>query len=128
MDGAKEDLVDMFIVHTTEEIQGLIDAHEQFKGTLGEADKEFNAIVALGQEVNRIAQQFGIQGASENPYTTLSPQVGFYCCLLHFLIAAASFGSPYLRSSCSLLGLLYTPLRCFLIKFSFNLKINSDDL
>jgi len=74
MDGAKEDLVDMFIVHTTEEIQGLIDAHEQFKGTLGEADKEFNAIVALGQEVNRIAQQFGIQGASENPYTTLSPQ------------------------------------------------------
>ncbi|MRA94304.1 hypothetical protein GH868_30780, partial [Bacillus thuringiensis] len=33
MDRAKEDLVDMFIVHTTEEIQGLINAHEQFKQT-----------------------------------------------------------------------------------------------
>jgi len=74
MDGAKEDLVDMFIVHTTEEIQGLIDAHEQFKGTLGEADKEFNAIIALAQEVNRIAQQFGITSAGDNPYSTLTAQ------------------------------------------------------
>ena len=31
LDGACEDLVDMFIVHTIEEIQGLIDAHNQFK-------------------------------------------------------------------------------------------------
>jgi len=74
MDGAKEDLVDMFIVHTCEEIQGLIDAHEQFKQTLGEADKEFNAVMSLVQEVSRIAQQYGIQGASENPYTTLTAQ------------------------------------------------------
>lgn len=73
MDGAKEDLVDMFIVHTCEEIQGLIDAHEQFKQTLGEADKEFNAVMALVQEVNRIAQQYGLT-ISENPYTTLSAQ------------------------------------------------------
>jgi len=74
MDGAKEDLVDMFIVHTTEEIQGLIDAHEQFKQTLGEADKEFGAIMGLVQEVQRTAQQYGISGASDNPYTTLSAQ------------------------------------------------------
>jgi actinin alpha len=74
MDGAKEDLVDMFIVHTTEEIQGLIDAHEQFKGTLGEADKEFNAIMALLTEVQRISQQYGITGGSDNPYTTLHAQ------------------------------------------------------
>ena len=31
LDGTREDLVDMFIVHTLEEIQGLIDAHAQFK-------------------------------------------------------------------------------------------------
>ena len=35
----------MFIVHTLEEIQGLIDAHAQFKATLGEADKEFTTII-----------------------------------------------------------------------------------
>ena len=31
LDGTREDLVDMFIVHTLDEIQGLIDAHAQFK-------------------------------------------------------------------------------------------------
>ena len=31
VDSTREDLVDMFIVHTLEEIQGLIDAHAQFK-------------------------------------------------------------------------------------------------
>ena len=74
MDGAKEDLVDMFIVHTTEEIQGLIDAHEQFKQTLPEADKEYNSIIALVQEVTRISQQYGITGGQDNPYTTLNAQ------------------------------------------------------
>merc|ERR1712168_1569935 len=74
MGGAKEDLVDMFIVHTCEEIQGLIDAHEQFKMTLPEADKEYQSIMALVQEVNRIAQQYGITGAMDNPYTTSSAQ------------------------------------------------------
>ncbi|XP_013386575.1 alpha-actinin isoform X1 [Lingula anatina] len=71
MDGAKEDLVDMFIVHTTEEIQGLIDAHEQFKQTLGEADKEFNSIIGLVTEVTRMCQQYDLV-LPENPYTTLS--------------------------------------------------------
>lgn len=47
MDGTREDLVDMFIVHTMEEIQGLLEAHSAFKATLGEADKEFNSIVNL---------------------------------------------------------------------------------
>ena len=74
MDGAKEDLGDMFIVHTTEEIQGLIDAHEQFKQTLGEADKEFGSIMGLMQEIQRMAQQYGLT-LQDNPYTTLSAQV-----------------------------------------------------
>uniref|UniRef100_A0A4D5RA68 F-actin cross-linking protein n=1 Tax=Scolopendra viridis TaxID=118503 RepID=A0A4D5RA68_SCOVI len=72
LDGAREDLVDMFIVHTMDEIQGLIDAHEQFKQTLGEADKEYKAIVSLVQEVQSIAQKYNIPGGVENPYTTLT--------------------------------------------------------
>ncbi|KAB7506265.1 Alpha-actinin, sarcomeric [Armadillidium nasatum] len=75
LDGACEDLVDMFIVHTIEEIQGLIDAHNQFKATLGEADKENQAIMALVNEVQRIAQQYQIPGGLDNPYTTLTAQV-----------------------------------------------------
>ncbi|KAK2168380.1 hypothetical protein LSH36_17g06012 [Paralvinella palmiformis] len=39
--------------------------------TLGEADKEYNAIMALVQEIQRISQQYGIQNALENPYSTL---------------------------------------------------------
>ncbi|CAI9724319.1 alpha-actinin-like isoform X1 [Octopus vulgaris] len=70
MDGAKEDLMDMFIVHTTEEIKDLICAHETFKETLGEADKELNTIVSLENDANRLAQEIGI-GVPENPYTTL---------------------------------------------------------
>lgn len=72
LDGTREDLVDMFIVHTMEEIQGLIQAHDQFKATLGEADKEFNSIVNLVREVESIVKQHQIPGGLENPYTTLS--------------------------------------------------------
>jgi actinin alpha len=72
LDGAREDLVDMFIVHTMEEIQGLIQAHDQFKATLGEADKEFNVIVGLVREVESIVSQHQVTGGLENPYTTLT--------------------------------------------------------
>lgn len=58
LDGAREDLVDMFIVHTIEEIQRLIEAHEQFKQTLPEADKERQTIIQLEQEVQVIANSF----------------------------------------------------------------------
>lgn len=75
LDGAREDLVDVFIVHTIEEIQGLVEAHEQFKQTLGEADKEYRSIVSLSQEVQTFATQYQIPGGIENPYTTLTAQV-----------------------------------------------------
>lgn len=64
--------MDMFIVHTMEEIQGLIDAHNQFKATLGDADKEYNSIVGLVREVESIVKQHQIPGGLENPYTTLT--------------------------------------------------------
>lgn len=72
MDGAREDLVDMFIVHTMEEIQGLITAHDQFKATLGEADKEYNLIVGLVRDVEGLVNQYQIANGLENPYTTLT--------------------------------------------------------
>ncbi|KAG4069745.1 hypothetical protein HA402_003186 [Bradysia odoriphaga] len=72
LDGTREDLVDMFIVHTMEEIQGLMQAHDQFKATLGEADKEYNIIVGLVREVESIVNQNQIPGGLENPYTSVS--------------------------------------------------------
>ena len=72
MDGTREDLVDMFIVHTLDEIQGLIDAHAQFKATLGEADKEFQSIISLIKEVENFAKQYNVPGATINPYTNLT--------------------------------------------------------
>jgi len=72
LDGAREDLVDMFIVHTMEEIQGLLDAHEQFKATLGEADKEYQSIVGLVQQVEAIAREHSVPGGIDNPYTSLT--------------------------------------------------------
>ena len=70
LDGAREDLVDMFIVHSVDEIQGLINAHEQFKATLPEADKEYHGIYALAQEAQHICAQHGLQ-FDENPYTSI---------------------------------------------------------
>ena len=52
----------------------MIDAHEQFKATLGEADKEYTTIVSLSQEVVRLGQQYGLT-PPDNPYTTLHAQV-----------------------------------------------------
>merc|ERR1712137_1197387 len=74
LDGAREDLVDMFIVHTMEEIQGLLDAHEQFKATLGEADKEYQSIIGLVRQVESIAKQHSTPGGVDNPYTSLTAQ------------------------------------------------------
>uniref|UniRef100_A0AAY4A2J9 Alpha-actinin n=1 Tax=Denticeps clupeoides TaxID=299321 RepID=A0AAY4A2J9_9TELE len=74
MDGAMEDLQDMFIVHSIEEIQSLITAHDQFKATLPEADKERMAIMGIQNEIMKIAQTYGIKLAGVNPYTNLSPQ------------------------------------------------------
>lgn len=73
LDGAREDLIDMFIVHSIDEIQGLINAHEQFKSTLHEADKEFSAIISLAREAQHLCQQHGLQFV-ENPYTTIQAQ------------------------------------------------------
>jgi len=75
LDGAKEDLQDMFIVHSVEEIESLYVAHQQFRMTLGEAEKEYLSIEGLVKEVVRLAQQHGLdQHVLENPYTNLAAQ------------------------------------------------------
>ncbi|XP_028607994.1 alpha-actinin-1 isoform X3 [Grammomys surdaster] len=74
MEGAMEDLQDTFIVHTIEEIQGLTTAHDQFKATLPDADKERLAILDIHNEVSKIVQTYHVNMAGTNPYTTITPQ------------------------------------------------------
>lgn len=54
--------------------QGLITAHEQFKSTLPEANKEREAIQSIQAEVQKIAQSNGIKLSGANPYTTITPE------------------------------------------------------
>uniref|UniRef100_G1M771 Actinin alpha 4 n=1 Tax=Ailuropoda melanoleuca TaxID=9646 RepID=G1M771_AILME len=75
MESAMEDLQDMFIVHTIEEIEGLISAHDQFKSTLPDADREREAILAIHKEAHRIAESNHIKLSGSNPYTTVTPQI-----------------------------------------------------
>lgn len=71
MDGAMEDLEDMFIVHSVEEIVGLIQAHEQFKSTLAEANREKEAIITLMREAAKVCKQYQV-GDMTNPYTEIN--------------------------------------------------------
>ncbi|KRX89670.1 Alpha-actinin-2 [Trichinella pseudospiralis] len=73
LDGATEDLQDMFIVHTMSEIQSLAHAHDQFKATLGEAEEEFRHIIGLEQEVRHLVESNGLnREMAVNPYTNIS--------------------------------------------------------
>ncbi|CAG6016769.1 unnamed protein product [Menidia menidia] len=74
MEGAMEDLQDMFIVHTIEEVQSLIAAHEQFKATLPEADAERQAILGIHNEVQKISQSYGIKANINNPYSSITTE------------------------------------------------------
>ncbi|KAK7901891.1 hypothetical protein WMY93_018660 [Mugilogobius chulae] len=74
MEGAMEDLQDMFIVHTIEEVQSLVAAHEQFKATLPEADAERQAILGIHNEVQKISQSYGIKASLVNPYSSITTE------------------------------------------------------
>ncbi|KAK5977490.1 Alpha-actinin sarcomeric [Trichostrongylus colubriformis] len=55
------------------EIQELCTAHDQFKSTLGDADKEFASISAIEQEIERLVEAHGLdRELLRNPYTDLS--------------------------------------------------------
>ncbi|CAF1180208.1 unnamed protein product [Adineta ricciae] len=73
LDGAREDLVDMFFIHTLDEIRGLIEAHNQFKATLGEADVEYKNIIRLVNDAKQTCQDNGLE-ITPNPYTNIQPE------------------------------------------------------
>ncbi|XP_067285774.1 alpha-actinin-2-like [Pseudorasbora parva] len=73
MEGAMEDLQDMFMVHSVDEVQSLISAHDQFKTTLPEADSERQAILSIYNEVQKIAQSYGISSKLTNIYCDITP-------------------------------------------------------
>ncbi|XP_058261546.1 alpha-actinin-2-like isoform X2 [Hemibagrus wyckioides] len=78
MEGAMEDLQDMFIVHSIEEIEKLISAHDQFKMTLPEADVERQAILSIYNEVQKITQAYNISSKLTNMYCKITPaEIGF---------------------------------------------------
>lgn len=54
--------------------QSLLTAHEQFKATLPEADRERGAILGIQGEIQKIYQTYGLRPSSTNPYITLSVQ------------------------------------------------------
>lgn len=54
--------------------QSLVTAHEQFKATLPEADRERGAILGIQGEIQKICQTYGLRPSSANPYVALSPQ------------------------------------------------------
>ncbi|KXJ17767.1 alpha-actinin-1 [Exaiptasia diaphana] len=67
LEGAREDLMDMFIVHTIEEVQELQEAHETFKANMPAAEEEFNSIMDLADQIKQLSSQ-------ENPYTSLTSE------------------------------------------------------
>ncbi|KIH67349.1 hypothetical protein ANCDUO_02320 [Ancylostoma duodenale] len=66
LDGAREDLADLVIVHEMKEIQELCAAHDQFKSTLGDADREFASISGIEQILMRDSK--GISEEQINEY------------------------------------------------------------
>ncbi|EPY85937.1 hypothetical protein CB1_000339048 [Camelus ferus] len=68
-------LQETFIVPTKEEIQGLTTAHEQFKATLPNADKDRLAILGIHKEVSKIVQTYLTNKVGTNPYTTIWLQI-----------------------------------------------------
>jgi len=83
MDGAKEDLMDMFNVHSLEEVQDLKDAQEQFKANMPAAQEEFESIIALQNAITGMSNQ-------TNPYTNTKAEVSLlffhYFHFIHFFI------------------------------------------
>ena len=70
MDGAKEDLMDMFSVHSIEEVQDLKDAQEQFKANMPAAQEEYESIMGLISSIGQMSSQ-------PNPYTNSKAEVLF---------------------------------------------------
>lgn len=72
--GRHQPLQSLFFSCIPTSVQGLTTAHEQFKATLPDADKERLAILGIHNEVSKIVQTYHVNMAGTNPYTTITPQ------------------------------------------------------
>jgi len=69
MDNAIDDLQDTFNIHSIAEVEQLQAEHEEFKANaLQEANGRY-------EELNGYVQQMADMGSTDNPYTTLTPNV-----------------------------------------------------
>lgn len=69
MDNTLDDLQESFVCSTIADVEQLQQEHEEFKaGTLQEANGKYD-------ELNALVTQMAELGSSDNPYTTLTPQV-----------------------------------------------------
>ena len=55
---------------------GLIEAHNQFKATLDDANSEFKAIIRLVEEARQICHENNLEITS-NPYTNIESDVSY---------------------------------------------------
>ncbi|ESO09557.1 hypothetical protein HELRODRAFT_97639 [Helobdella robusta] len=74
MDSTREDLEDIFNVHSIEEIEALLNSQKKFKETLPDAEKELKETISLTEEVDRICEKYKLQINMENPFTSTQPK------------------------------------------------------
>jgi len=75
MDGAMEDLEDMFIVHTIKEIKDLITAHDSFKQTLPDAKQEKETILDILANIKKVQEQYNLPDeVMNNAYSSIDAQ------------------------------------------------------
>lgn len=69
MDQTMDDLKESFVCSTIEDVEELQREHEEYKaGALQEANTNY-------EELNSLVTQMAELGGTDNPYTTLNPQV-----------------------------------------------------
>lgn len=75
MDGAMEDLEDMFIVHTIKEIKDLITAHDSFKQTLPDARQEKDGILGILNNIKKVQEQYQLSDdVMTNAYSSINAE------------------------------------------------------
>ncbi|KAK0409445.1 hypothetical protein QR680_004543 [Steinernema hermaphroditum] len=73
LDGAREDLADIVLVHKMSEVEELLKAHEQFKATIAGAGHQYQALQALENELAHLVEKHHLNAElKSNPYTDIS--------------------------------------------------------
>ncbi|ESO04015.1 hypothetical protein HELRODRAFT_187038 [Helobdella robusta] len=70
-----DDLQDLFQVHSVNEIQLLIEAHESFKKSLPDADQECQNIVSTEKQIKNLCEKHAVVFCSINPYSPVNAQI-----------------------------------------------------